>query len=94
MRITEYYIRIKQANPEKSIEEILEEVLNILHIKEEYERKERMHAEELNLMARRLSNVLNHEYEMSKQLDYMAKRNEELKKKLAIIGEDKLGILR
>lgn len=82
MRITEYYIRIKQAYPGKSMEEILEDVLNISHTKEEYERKERMHEAELNLMARRLSNVLNNEYEMSKQLDYMAKRNAELKKEL------------
>lgn len=89
MRITEYYIRIKQLNPGKSMEEILEDVLNILHIKEEYERKEKMCAAELNELTKRLSNALNNEYEMSKQLDYMTKRNEELKKELDSICQRK-----
>lgn len=89
MRITEYYIRIKQTNPEKSIEEILEDVINIQHIKEAYERKDKMHAAELNELTKRLSNALNNEYEMSKQLDYMAKRNEELKKELDSICQRK-----
>lgn len=89
MRITEYYIRIKQTNPDKSIEEILEDVLHIQHIKEEYERKDKMHAAELNELTKRLSNALNNEYEMSKQLDYMAKRNEELKKELDSICQRK-----
>lgn len=89
MRITEYYIRIKQTNPDKSIEEILEDVVNIQHIKEEYKRKERFHVAELNEMTERLSRALNNEYEMSKQLDYMAKRNEELKKELDSICQRK-----
>lgn len=93
MRITEYYIRIKQAYPGKSMEEILEDVLNILHIKEEYERKDKMHVAELNRLIKRLSNTLNNEYEMSKQLDYMAKRNEELKKELDSICQKKEGNL-
>lgn len=82
MRITEYYIRIKQTNPEKSIEEILEDVIHIQHIKKAYERKEKMHVAELNVLTKRLCNALNNEYEMAKQIDYMAKRNEELKKEL------------
>lgn len=82
MRITEYYNLIKQTNPGKSMEEILEDVINIQHIKEEYERKDKMHAKELNVLTKRLCNALNNEYEMSKQIDYMAKRNEELKKEL------------
>lgn len=89
MRITEYYNLIKQTNPGKSMEEILEDVLNILHTKEEYERKDKMRVAELNEMTERLSRVLNNEYEMSKQIDYMAKRNEELKKELDSICQRK-----
>lgn len=89
MRITEYYNFKKQTNPEKSIDEILEDVFNILRTIEEYERKESMHIAELNEMTERLSRALNNEYEMSKQLDYMAKRNEELKKELDSICQRK-----
>ncbi len=89
MRITEYYNLIKQNNPEKSIEEILIEMLNIQYITEDYERKERMRIAELNEMTERLSRALNNEYEMSKQIDYMAKRNEELKKELDSICQRK-----
>lgn len=89
MRITEYYNLIKQTNPGKSMEEILEDVLNILHTKEEYERKDKMHVAELNEMTKRLRRALNNEYEMSKQIDYMAKRNEELKKELDSICQRK-----
>lgn len=89
MRITEYYIRIKQTNPEKSIEEILEDVLHIQRIKEVYERQDYMRIAELNEMRKRLIRALNNEHEMAKQLDYMAKRNEELKKELDSICQRK-----
>ena len=64
-------------------------MLNIEYTKEAYERKERMRVAEINEMTERLSRALNNEYEMSKQIDYMAKRNEELKKELDSICQRK-----